>query len=526
MNDPKVRTPQQRFGQLFIDVQMEALFGDGKRFADASPRCLSAAALTALYAQSRAVPGFDLGHFVGEHFELPALATPAAAASALLPISEYIRSLWPQLTRPPDPPDLAQGPGSLLPLPNAYVVPGGRFREIYYWDSYFTILGLLADGRRDLAEGMVANFAHLIDTLGHIPNGNRSYFLSRSQPPFFSLMVESIGQQARYLPQLLREHAYWMAGEHGLAPGEAHAHLVRLPDGSLLNRYWDALDLPRDESLRDDVLTAREQPGRPPAEVYRELRAAAESGWDFSSRWCGAQPRCLASTATTLLLPIDLNSLLWGLERTIAAFGDAATAAEFSARAERRRAAIDRRLWAPALQHFVDHEWQSGMSGLSVMSGQSGLSLMSERPARALTAATVVPLFIGLASQAQADAVALVVRQRLLRRNGLATTLIASGQQWDAPNGWAPLQWMAVIGLRRYGHDALAADIARRWLGAVEREYAATGRLLEKYNLDADLPGSGGEYPTQHGFGWTNGVQQALRVMYPVCAPVTTPPRS
>jgi len=497
----QVETPQQRYGQLFIDVQLQALFEDGKRFADARPRKLSAAALCALYAQSKDAPGFDLRHFVSEHFELPAPVSESPAAPAAtdapLPISAHIQALWPQLTRPADSAEPAPHPSSLLPLPHAYVVPGGRFREIYYWDSYFTILGLLADGRRDLAEGMVANFAHLIDTLGHVPNGNRSYFLSRSQPPFFSLMVECVGQQARYLPQLRREHAYWMAGEQDLAPGEANAHLVRLPDGSLLNRYWDALDLPRDESLRDDVLTAHARPDRPAAEVYRDLRAAAESGWDFSSRWCGERPRCLASTATTALLPIDLNSLLWGLERTIAAVGDAATAAEFSARAAQRRAAIDRHLWVSELQHFVDHDWQRN------------------QPSPTLTAATVAPLFVGMASQAQADGVARTVRQRLLKPNGLATTLIESGQQWDAPNGWAPLQWMAVIGLRRYGHDALAEDIARRWLGTVARVYAATGRLLEKYNVETDLPGGGGEYATQDGFGWTNGVHQALRRLHP-----------
>lgn len=496
-------TPQQLYGQLFVDVQLQALLGDGKRFADALPRKLSATALAALYRQSRDAPGFELQHFIDEHFELPVPITVPPAADVRLPISEHIRALWPQLTRPPHSPDPVQGLGSLLPLPHAYVVPGGRFREIYYWDSYFTQLGLLADGRRDLAEGMVANFAHLIDTVGHIPNGNRSYFLSRSQPPLFSLMVERIGQQAHYLPQLRREHAYWMAGEQNLAPGEAQAHLVRLPDGSLLNRYWDALDLPRDEALRDDVLTARERPDRPAVEVYRDLRAAAESGWDFSSRWCGDQPSCLASTATTALLPIDLNSLLWGLERTIATFGDDDTAAEFNARAEQRRATIDRCLWKPTLQHFVDLDWQPGQTA---------------QPDGALTAATVVPLFVGVASRVQADAVAGTVRHRLLKQNGLATTLIESGQQWDAPNGWAPLQWMAVVGLRRYGHEALAKDIAQRWLGTVERFYAATGRLLEKYNVETDLPGGGGEYLAQDGFGWTNGVHQALRGLYPDAA--------
>jgi alpha,alpha-trehalase len=491
-----MKSPQQLYGQLFIDVQMQSLCVDGKTFADARPRRLGAAALLDLYLSSKAEPGFKLSEFVHEHFELPAVDDLPPDSGGRLSIAEHIRALWPNLSCPPD--DSCAAEPSRLLLPHAYVVPGGRFREIYYWDSYFTILGLLADGRRDLAEAMLANFAHMIDRLGHIPNGSRTYFLSRSQPPFFAMIAEALGLQAQYLPQMLREHAYWMAGEAELQPGQASSHLVRLPDGSLLNRFWDELDLPRDEAMRDDVLTAGNRPDRPAAEVYRDLRAGCESGWDFSSRWfVGTSATGLASTGTTALLPIDLNALLWHLESTIAELSDNATATEFKARAERRRAAIDHYLWAPTLGYYVDHDWQLGQ-------GRG-----------ALTAATVVPLFTGMANQQQADAVAHTVRHQLLMQNGLATSLVESGQQWDAPNGWAPLQWMAVIGLRHYGHASLAADIARRWLGTVERVYAATGRLVEKYNVQCDLPGGGGEYPTQDGFGWTNGVYQALRAIYP-----------
>ena len=487
--------PAEMRGTLFAEVQMAGLFDDGKTFADAWPRRGDHGDLEALYETQKHAPGFSLAGFVASHFALPPKVIVSVATR--LPIDKHIRALWPQLTRPAEDP----GDPGLLPLPHPYVVPGGRFRELYYWDSYFTLLGLLADGEQALAEGMVANFAYLIDTLGHVPNGNRRYFLSRSQPPFFALMAEAIGQIARYLPQLKREHGFWMGGSRA----------VRLPDGSLLNRYWDALDTPRDEAWRDDVLTARERPDRPAGEVYRALRAGAESGWDFSSRWCRGDPLSLAAIDTPAFAPIDLNSLLWHLERSIAAVEpDAATAAEFAARAAERLRAIDRHLWNPERQHYVDALWQEGGRG---------------RHCDILTAATVSPLFVGHASAAQADAVAAVVERELLHPNGLATTLVNSGQQWDAPNGWAPLQWMAVIGLRRYGHDALAADIATRWLGTVERVFSATGRLLEKYNVEHDLPGGGGEYPTQDGFGWTNGVYLALRTFYP-SSPLTTLPHT
>lgn len=139
------------------------------------------------------------------------------------------------------------------------MVPGGRFREVYYWDSYFTMLGLAESGHWDKVEYMVANFAAEIDAWGHIPNGNRTYYLSRSQPPFFSFMVSLLathdGDQVlkTYQPQLEKEYRYWMAGADALAPGSADKRAVRMADGALLNRYWDNNDTPRPESWLDDV---------------------------------------------------------------------------------------------------------------------------------------------------------------------------------------------------------------------------------------------------------------------------------
>lgn len=180
---------------------------------------------------------------------------------------------------------------SLLPLPKPYVVPGGRFREVYYWDSYFTMLGLAESGHWDKVEDMVSNFAAEIDAWGHIPNGNRSYYLSRSQPPFFSFMVELLATHdgdrvlKTWLPQMEKEYQYWMKGADALEPGKANQRVVRMEDGALLNRYWDDNDTPRPESWLDDVTTAKNNPNRPATEIYRDLRSAAASGWDFSSRW-------------------------------------------------------------------------------------------------------------------------------------------------------------------------------------------------------------------------------------------------
>ena len=282
------------------------------------------------------MPGFDLKTFVDRHFSLPPQVFPAYLPRPDEDVRAYVRESWQALERKPDE---IEPWSSLLPLDRPYVVPGGRFREIYYWDSYFVMLGLLRDGRIDLARDTLDNFASLIDRYGHIPNGNRSYYLSRSQPPFFSLMVELIAARdgdavlSRYLPELEAEYAYWMDGAATLAPGAAFRHVVWLPDGVLLNRYWDDRAAPRDESYREDVETAASA-NRPAEEVYRDLRAGAETGWDFSSRWL-ADGKTLATIRTTAIAPVDLNALMVHLEQTLAKAyrlkGDTAVAARYQA---------------------------------------------------------------------------------------------------------------------------------------------------------------------------------------------------
>jgi alpha,alpha-trehalase len=502
--DADWQTPQSLFQELFTAVQDAQVFADGKSFADAQPNSAPSLILEAFRSQ-RPASRAALEQFVTAHFTMPRPAAAAASPPDRVPLSEHIDGLWDVLTR-----SSVTVPrySSLLPLPRPYVVPGGRFREIYYWDSYFTMLGLGASGRRDLIENMVGDFANLINTYGHVPNGTRTYYLSRSQPPFFYAMVGLAAPQdppaafARYLPQLRREYAFWMEGEHSVRPGEAHRRVVAMPDGSVLNRYWDDSDAPRDESYREDTQLARDS-GRPAAQLYRDIRAAAESGWDFGSRWF-ADGASRATIDTTQIVPIDLNSLLYGMEiairRGCERSGDVACAAEFEQRAARRRAVIDRNLWDPA-GVYLDYRWTR-----------------HRRVAR-LSAATLYPLFVGLASAHQAAAVAAMARRRLLSPGGVVTTPVATGQQWDAPNGWAPLQWIAVSGLRDYGQSALARTIACRWLSNVDDVYRHTGKLVEKYDvMELGRSGGGGEYPTQDGFGWTNGVTRNLLTLYPAAS--------
>src|SRR5690349_8565744 len=355
--------PQQLFGTLFEAVQRAQLFEDQKVFVDAVPLFDPEQIVGDFEAQSSAT-GFDLRAFVDAHFSLPAEqgVTPPANQS----LRDHINWLWPELTRTTT---TVPAWSSLIPLPEPYVVPGGRFREVYYWDSYFTMLGLAAAGEDDLVLDMVANFAHQIDRFGHIPNGNRTYYLSRSQPPFFSHMVELAARlegpelYVRYLPELRREHAFWMAGARSTEPGTAHERVVVLTDGSVLNRYWDDLDTPRDESFIQDIQTAAAAPERDASQVYRDLRAAAESGWDFSSRWL-ADGTTLTTIRTTSIIPVDLNSLLFHLETSIIKgcrrVHDLRCVKRFGEAASERARAIEHYLWSDTASHYADYDFELG----------------------------------------------------------------------------------------------------------------------------------------------------------------------
>ena len=458
--------PSVQFKELYTRVELAGIFPDSKTFADAEP-LEPPAQILAEYRAERPRTKAQLTAFVRSRFRLTSstLAPDAPAADAAS-LQAHIAYLWPHLTRQPQ----APGPfSSRLALAHDFVVPGGRFQEIYYWDSYFTMLGLLCDGRHDTAVSMTDDFADLIDVYGHVPNGSRSYYLSRSQPPVFYLMVAAATKDdpagaARYLPALKREYAYWMRGEDGLKPGQSSAHVVALPDGSVLNRYWDARATPRDELFREDVALAA-RTGRPPAQLYRDLRAASESGWDFSSRWF-ADGRTLGSIETTAVVPVDLNSLMFGLERAIgrgcAGSGDKACAADFEARAARRRAAMNRYLWDPKSRTFRDFNWRRGAR--------------TDRT----SAAMLFPLFTGEADRDQAQGVAAYVRSALLESGGVVSTPRRTGQQWDAPNGWAPLQWVAVTGLDAYGERDLAHVIAERWVRAVSTGLRPDGQAARE----------------------------------------------
>lgn len=495
-------SPDILLGPLFNDVQSAKLFPDQKTFADAVPKS-DPLMILADYRMQHTQTSFDLRHFVEMNFTLPAEGekyVPPAGQS----LREHIDDLWPVLTRTTD--KASNKWDSLLPLPKPYVVPGGRFREVYYWDSYFTMLGLAESDHWDKISDMVDNFAYEIDTFGHIPNGNRSYYLSRSQPPFFSLMVELLATHdkdalKKYRPQMEKEYTYWMEGVESLQPGQANQRVVKLDDGSVLNRYWDDRDTPRPESWLDDITTAKSNPNRPATQIYRDLRSAAASGWDFSSRWMD-DPQKLGTIRTTSIVPVDLNALMFKMEKLLALAGqeagDSAAASKYEALATARQKAIERHLWNDKEGWYADYD------------------LKSKKVRNQLTAAALFPLYVKAAAQDRADKVAAATSARLLKPGGITTTTINSGQQWDAPNGWAPLQWVATEGLQNYGQDKVAMDVTWRFLKNVQHTYDREKKLVEKYDVSSTgTGGGGGEYPLQDGFGWSNGV--TLKMLDLVC---------
>lgn len=470
------------------------LFEDPRQFVDAIPKS-EPEEMIYRYRQQSEWTNEELKELITKHFEFPSPVDSGFETNSDHDITEHIEALWEVLDRKPDKKIRHH---SRIPLPFPYTVRGGRFSDITYWDSYFTMLGLKAHKKFDRIEAMMENFKWLIDEYGFIPNGNRSYLLSRSHPPLFSHMVEllaGIKGEAVYqefLPYLKKEYAYWTEGDRN----------IEVETGFFLCRYYDAEAKPRPECFKVDFELAKNSTD--PIELFRHLRAASESGWDFSSRWC-EDPNNLQTIETANIIPVDLNALLMHLELTIsrayASYTDEDQRAmqnqfTFFKRAEIRKRMIHKYHWNPEKSCFSDYNFVT--------------KEISDR----VTAAMVVPIFCGAASQEEVFLSAQTIRKDLLREGGLRMSTYSSGQEWDAPFGSAPLQWMAFAGLMRNYQFELADEILRGFMTKVEKVFYETGKIKSKYNVEgARTESIEKEYEGQDGFGWTNGVYMAMRVL-------------
>lgn len=406
--------------------------------------------------------------------------------------------------------ELDQSKPGILYLPEPFVVPGGRFAEMYGWDSYFIGQGLLASGRPDLARSMVENQVYLVEQYGKIPNSSRSYHLSRGQPPYLPRFALEL-YEAQPTPankKLLEKVAH--AAERELAT-VWQAKGQQLESG--LARFHDDASGPDLEVERN--LTSQGVFSWPDPEADRAARA---TGWDLSHRF---------TDHAHLLEAVDLNSQLFAYEKDLAQIyriidGDESLGAvKHEVGAKARAEVMQQRLWNEKLGLFVDFDTQTG------------------EPSEYESVATFAPLAAGWATQAQAQRVADNLGL-FLERGGLATSSKASREkagdealQWDWPNGWAPLQVIAVEGLNRYGFHAQANEVAYRWCAALlEIAGANNGLLPEKLDVQAVTADvAAAEYGNQgadrgsywtpreenpQGFGWTNASFVKLRQGLPV----------
>ncbi len=413
---------------------------------------------------------------------------------------------------PDDPTNLTQQ--GLLYLPRPYVVPGGRFNEMYGWDSYFIQVGLLRDNELTLAKDMADNFLYEIRNYGKILNANRTYYLTRSQPPFLTQMVLGVYQKtqdrkwlADAVPAIEKYYAFWTTEPH-------------LTSQTGLSRYYDFGDTPAPESVsaeRDaqgfthydrvreyykthqvtdyevgefydrgrDLLTSL---------FYRGDRSMRESGFDPSNRFGQFSVDIIHYD------PVCLNSLLYLMETQTAdimkTLGREADATKWQKLAENRAAKINQLMWDPKDGLYYDYEF------------------VHSHVRRYPFLTTFYPLWAGIATKEQAAAVEKNL-SKFEQPGGLQTSTFQSGNQWDSPFGWAPLQMIAVDGLRRYGYSEDADRISQKWLSLVLQEYRKTGVIVEKYDvvhrgLEVGRTIKFGYSSNEAGFGWTNAVYTKL----------------
>ncbi|MBS0582054.1 MAG: trehalase [Proteobacteria bacterium] len=439
----------------------------------------------------------------------------------------------------------------VLYLPNPYVVPGGFFNEMYGWDSYFIVLGLLADGHTDLARDMVENQLFEVEHYGAVLNANRSYYLTRSQPPFLSAMIRAVLDDSKSFrskeeAQSWLKHAYPLAvRDHDIWTSKPHQ-----AGDTGLARYFDYGDGPvpefRDAKYLQDVIRwlrahPKDDPGylikasqnpddaeaaqlkktscdvrastvcadawldgyRLTADYYRGDRAMRESGFDVTFRFGPF------AGSTHHYAPACLNSLLFRYEQDLRDFaarlGLDDEAKRWDAAAKARHAAIDKYLWHADQGMYADYDAQAG------------------KPSTYAYISAFYPLWAGAASKEQAAAMQKKIAL-LERKGGLSMSTTDSGVQWDEPFGWAPTNWIAIAGLDRYGYHDDARRLARKFTATIDRGFADDGTIREKYNMvsgDAKVAIKAGYKDNVIGFGWTNGVYLKLTAL--LAAPPDTP---
>ena len=359
---------------------------------------------------------------------------------------------------------------TLIGLPKSYLVPsteaseGFVYREMYYWDNFFLVEAMLAAGKVKMAKGIVDDLLYMIEKFGLVPNANRYYMLSRSHPPLLTSMILSVFKQTK--------DKKWIESAFKLAEAEYH-------------QVWMGKMQPHNRNVFEQLSRYYD------INVIHEM-AEAESGWDYTPRF---DNRCLD------FVPVDLNSYLHKYETDLARIlGPLEEPGEWQLKAKARADTMKKYMWDKEAGLYLDYDF------------------INRRKSQTLSLASYMPLFVGLASSEEAES----ARQALVKfetKWGLAATSLDGGmhvgKQWALPNGWAPLQYMVIKGLERYGYFEDASRIAEKWLNLNLKVFAKSGRFFEKYNvMRANTKPAPGVYPDQVGFGWTNAVFLLLAKEY------------
>lgn len=399
---------------------------------------------------------------------LPRRRQGSLTAEDVRPALEYIESYWPKLIR-----HHSKDDGNLIGLPHPYLVPAFEeghefdFNELYYWDSYFMVQGMLDVKHKDLTVGILEDLLYLLDRYKVIPNASRTYLMGRSQPPFLTSFILDVyhayDMDKRWLAKGIKkaEEEYrhvWM--------GTHKPHVRQVYRG--LSRYYDI--------------------------NYLHDLAEAESGWDMTTRF---GHKCLN------YLPVDLNALLYKYEKDFAYAADLLGRKEVAKKWEKaarlRKHTMDSLMWSELKGLYFDYNF--------VREHRGGIASL----------AAYYPMWAGMVDRHQAEKLVDSLR-KFENEGGLATTdavplgqLVPGGMptQWAYPNGWAPLHFIVVKGLQRYGYEEDAQRIALKWLTTNLNWFKKNKVFLEKYNVvQPDKPPVKGLYPSQMGFGWTNAVFQ------------------
>ncbi|XP_004688881.1 PREDICTED: trehalase [Condylura cristata] len=488
-------------GELLHQVQMAKIYSDDKEFVDMPMRehpdqvlqrfrSLSAAhnhsiprdKVKAFVTESFLVKGQELLPWTPEDWKESPQLLYNISDPALRAWAEKLHKLWKDLGKKVKP-EVGMEPErfSLIYSEHPFIVPGGRFVEFYYWDSYWVVEGLLLSEMPQTVKGMLQNFLHLVRRFGHIPNGARVYYQQRSQPPLLTLMMNSYVTRTHDLT-FLRDNIETLALELDFWAQNRSVPVSLGGKTYTLNRYYVPFGGPRPESYSKDMELAETLPEGSRETLWAELKAGAESGWDFSSRWLvgGRDPDLLSSIRTSKLVPVDLNAFLCQGEELMSSFyirlGNTTQAEKYRKLRDQRLAAMQAVLWDEEQGAWFDYDLDSGKKNT------------------AFYPTNLTPLWAGCFSDPGAPDKALKYledKQILNYKRGVPSSLKNSGQQWDFPNAWAPLQDLVIRGRGR----------RTPWVWRV-------------YDINQGQPGGGGEYEVQTGFGWTNGVVMILLDLY------------